>query len=71
MNVTMLIAELYVLWSIYSGYKIISGRSAWLDERKPLNFICKLALGTVMGIMVAGINFKYLLLKLLNAKAKM
>jgi len=71
MNVTMLIADLYVLWSIYSGYKIISGRSVWLDERNPLSFSCKLVLGTAMGILVAGFYFVYLLLKFLNAMAKM
>ena len=47
----------YTAWAIYSGYKVLSGRSEWLDRRAPLNMIVKIALSVVVGYVIGGIRY--------------
>lgn len=56
----------YTAWAIYSGYKVLSGRSEWLDRRAPLNMIVKIALSVVVGYVIAAFYLIYLILKFLG-----
>lgn len=66
-----LIVLAYTAWAFYSGYKILSGRSEWLDRRAPLNIACKLALSVVLGYFIAAFYLIYLILKFLGFMSKM
>jgi len=61
----------YTAWAIYSGYKVLSGRSEWLDRRAPLNMIVKIALGVVVGYVIAAFYLIYLILKFLGVMSRM
>lgn len=56
----------YTLWAIYSGYKVLSGRSEWLDRSAPLNIIVKIALSVIVGYVVAVFYLIYLSSKFLR-----
>lgn len=62
---------LYTIWAIYSGYKVISGRSEWLDRRAPLNIIVKLVLSVAVGYVVAAFYLIYLILKFLGVMSQL
>lgn len=61
----------YTAWAIYSGYKVLSGRSEWLDRRAPLNMIVKIALSVVVGYVIAAFYLIYLILKFLGVMSRM
>ena len=61
----------YTAWAIYSGYKVLSGRSEWLDRRAPLNMIVKIALSVVVGYVIAAFYLIYLILKFLGVMFRM
>lgn len=61
----------YTAWAIYSGYKVMSGRSEWLDRRAPLNIIVKIALSVVVGYVIAAFYLIYLILKFLGIMSRM
>lgn len=61
----------YTAWAIYSGYKVLSGRSEWLDRRAPLNMIVKIALSVVVGYVIAVFYLIYLILKFLGVMSRM
>lgn len=61
----------YTVWAIYSGYKVLSGRSEWLDRRAPLNMIVKIALSVVVGYVIAAFYLIYLILKFLGVMSRM
>ena len=61
----------YTAWAIYSGYKVLSGRSEWLDRRAPLNMIVKIALSVVGGYVIAAFYLIYLILKFLGVMSRM
>ena len=54
----------YTVWAFYSGFKVLSGRSEWLDRVAPLNLIVKIALSLVVGYIIAAFYLGYLLIKL-------
>lgn len=61
----------YTAWAIYSGYKVLSGRSEWLDRRAPLNVIVKIVLSIVVGYVIAAFYLIYLILRFLGIMARM
>ena len=61
----------YTAWAIYSGYKVLSGRSEWLDRRAPLNIIVKIVLSVVAGYVIAAFYLIYLILKFLGVMSRM
>ena len=61
----------YTAWAIYSGYKVVSGRSEWLDRRAPLNMVVKIALSVVVGYVIAAFYLIYLILKFLGVMSRM
>ena len=61
----------YTAWAIYSGYKVMSGRSEWLDRRAPLNIIVKIALSVVVGYVIAAFYLIYIILKFLGIMSRM
>ncbi len=42
-----MIFMIYMAWAVYSGYKVMSGRSEWLDKRAPVNMIVKFIVGII------------------------
>ena len=61
----------YTAWAIYSGYKVLSGRSEWIDRRAPLNMVVKIALSVVVGYVIAAFYLIYLILKFLGVMSRM
>lgn len=61
----------YTAWAIYSGYKVISGRSEWLDQKAPLNMVVKIILSVVVGYVIAAFYLIYLILRFLGLMSKM
>lgn len=61
----------YTAWAIYSGYKVLSGRSEWLDRRAPLNMTVKIALSVIVGYVIAAFYLIYLILKFLGVMSRM
>lgn len=55
----------YTAWAIYSGYKIVSGRSEWLDRRSPINMIVKAIVCIIVGYIVGVFYLIYLIIRLL------
>ena len=68
---TTILILAYTAWAIYSGYKVLSGRSEWLDRRAPLNMIAKIALSVVVGYFIAAFYLIYLILKFLGIMSRM
>ena len=54
------IAIVYTLWAIYSGYKVMSRRSDW----GRMNIVFKVVLVVVVGYLVGAFYFIYFVLKL-------
>ena len=42
----------YSAWAIYSGYKFLTGRSPWLDQKALKNRIVKVLLSIVVGYFI-------------------
>ena len=57
----------YTAWAVYSGFKVISGRSEWLDAKAPLNIIVKITLSVMLGYFIAAFYLIYLIFKILWA----
>lgn len=64
-TLTLLILA-YTAWAIYSGYRILTGRSEWLDRRAPANMIVKFILSVIVGYFVGAFYLIYLILKLMG-----
>ena len=56
------IAVVYTLWAIYSGYKVMSRRTNW----QQMNAVVKVILTVVVGYVVGAFYLLYLILKLLG-----
>ena len=69
MEVILILA--YTAWAIYSGYKILSDRSEWLDRRAPINMTVKIVLSVILGYVIAAFYFIYLILRFLGIMSKM
>ena len=63
----ILIILIYSCWALYSGFKVISGRIAWLDQKKPVNMIVKCILSLVIGYFIAAFYLIYLVFKLITS----
>lgn len=64
-SVIAIIVIIYSAWAIYSGFKVLTGRSAWLDTKAPVNMIVKIVLSVVVGYMIGVFYLIYLILKLI------
>lgn len=40
-SAVVIIVLIYSAWAIYSGFKVLTGRSTWLDTKVPVNMIVK------------------------------
>jgi uncharacterized membrane protein YwzB len=56
------IAVVYTLWAIYSGYKVMSRHANW----QQMNVVVKVILTVVVGYVVGAFYLLYLILKLLG-----
>lgn len=49
-----LIFLVYSAWAVYSGYKMVNGRYAWLEQEGIVNVICKwlaiIGMGYILGV---------------------
>ena len=64
-SVIAIIVIIYSAWAIYSGFKALTGRSAWLDTKAPVNMIVKIVLSVVVGYVIGVFYLIYLILKLI------
>lgn len=64
-SVIAIIVIIYSAWAIYSGFKVLTGRSAWLDTKAPVNMIVKIVLIVVVGYVIGVFYLIYLILKLI------
>jgi len=62
-GLTTILIIAYSAWAIYSGYKVVSGRSEWLDRKSPVNMIVKALLCVVVGYVIGGFYLIFLVLK--------
>lgn len=58
---------IYTAWAVYSGYKFLSGRSEWLDQKGAVNMLIKLALSLAVGYVIAIFYLGYFVFKVLRA----
>lgn len=58
-----LIALIYTGWAFYSGWKVLTGRNAWLDAPELPNKIAKALLSVLLGWVIGAFYLIYLLLK--------
>lgn len=63
MGTILLIA--YCAWAIFSGYRVVSGHSEWLDRNAPMNAIVKFCVCTFVGGFIGGFYLIYFILHLL------
>ena len=70
-KVETLLIFAYTAWAIYSGYKVLTGRSEWLDRKAPLNMAVKIVLSVGAGYVIGGLYLIYLILKFLVLMARM
>ena len=56
---------IYEVWAVYSGYKVMTGRSKWLEQDKPLNKIVKFGICLLLGNFVAVFYIFVVLTKLI------
>lgn len=61
----------YTAWAFYSGYKVITGRSEWLDRRAPFNIAVKIILSIGAGYIIGAFYLIYLILKFLGFMSRM
>lgn len=64
-SVVTIILIIYSIWAIYSGWKVISDRSVWLDTKAPVNTIVKIILSIALGYVIGAFYLIYLILKLI------
>ena len=53
----------YIIFAIYSGYSVVTGRFDWLEKDAPLNKVCKYILSTTVGMIIAVFYLSYLVFK--------
>ena len=56
---------IYEVWAVYSGYQVMSGRSEWLEEAKPLNRIIKFSICWFVGNLVGAFYLFVAIVKLI------
>lgn len=61
-----LLAIIYMMWAVYSGYKVVSGRNEWLDSKAPASIVVKMVLSIAIGTLIGSIYLIYYLLKFFN-----
>ena len=61
----------YTAWAIYSGYKVLTGRSEWLDRTAPLNMAVKIVWSIGVGYVIGGLYLIYVILKFLGLMSRM
>ncbi len=64
-SAVVIIVLIYSAWAIYSGFKVLTGRSTWLDTKVPVNMIVKIVLSVVVGYVIGVFYLIYLILKLI------
>ena len=47
---------IYLIWAIYAGWRLVTGKSVWLDYKTPVSMICKFIVAFFVG-GVAGIFY--------------
>jgi len=52
----MVLVLAYCAWGVYSGYKFMSGRSEWLDQKSPLNAFAKIMVSAIVGGFIGAFN---------------
>lgn len=70
-NIIVIIICIYTVWGIYSGFKFLSGRSKWLDTKRPLNVIVKCLLSLLIGYIIAAFYLIYLIIKAIARVSKL
>lgn len=70
-NIIVIIICIYTVWGIYSGFKFLSGRSKWLDTKRPLNVIVKCLLSLLLGYIIAAFYLIYLIIKAIARVSKL
>lgn len=61
----------YTAWAFYSGFRFVSGRSWWLEQRAPVNMVCKCLLSMIIGYFIGAFYLIYLILLAFRIIAKM
>ena len=61
----------YTAWAIYSGYKVLTGRSEWLDRKEPINIAVKIVLSIGAGYIIGAFYLIYLILRFLGLMTRM
>lgn len=61
----------YTAWAIYSGYKVLTGRSEWLDRKEPINIAVKIVLSIGAGYIIGAFYLIYLILRFLGLMSRM
>ena len=56
----------YLAWSLYSGWKFLTGRNEWLDQPKLPNKLAKFFVSGLVGVFVGVFYFFYWAFKLLG-----
>ena len=65
-GVIAIIVLIYSVWAIYSGFRVLTGRSVWLDTKAPVNMIVKVLLSVVIGYVIGVFYLIYLNFKLFS-----
>ena len=66
-----IVIVVYTVWAVYSGFKVLSGRSEWLDRKAPINMVVKAVLSLVVGYFIAAFYLLYLIIKFIGAMSRM
>ncbi len=55
---------IYMVWSTYAGWRVLSGRSEWLERDATLNKVVKVIVCFFVGQIIGAFYLIYLILKL-------
>lgn len=55
---------IYSAWAIYSGYKMINKRFAWLEQQEPLNKVCKVLAIIGAGYLIGGFYLVWFVIRI-------
>lgn len=55
---------IYEVWAIFSGYRVLSGRSEWLDRAAPFNAIIKFIICFIVGNFIGAFYLVILMVKI-------
>ncbi len=66
-----IILIIYTVWAIYSGYKVVTGRSVWLDGTGVLNIICKAIISVAVGYVYGAIYLLVIIIKFLGTMCRL